>query len=257
MFKKCLFGLLAIFISHATTSSMVSARQQFVDITSDIGQFSPAILDRNFQLSPCASLINRAVGRPLLGICDTAVPDAFSINYLISHEGTTSALVFGDGGTGVSASIRNLVDESGGTFERLGAASDGLRTISLATGEGSLFSTAGSYVISLITAFDDTATLTSVNGTPGTDGGLRIAGSGFQINGFTVGNFDGTDIGTIGALSSHNPIDGNGVRNVAFSQARLVVRVPEPESIIMVITSSLILLFTHFYTRQRRRSERF
>lgn len=215
------------------------ARQPYVDITSDIGTLAPVALGEDISLSPCGSNVTTTSSSTIASICSTVHPDEWSINYLVSFGGTTSALTFGTGGTGVPSSIASLVSGEGGIVQSLGSAAAGLGTAAIATGAGTLFSTVGTYVISLITAVDNDAILTGLNGRPGADGGLVISDSGLTVNGATIGNFDGTTIGTLGVVSGGNPSAGNGRRNVAFSQATITiteaVTVPEPSTWLMLL----------------------
>lgn len=259
MIRFSVKSIVAIATAVVGLSTAAQARQPYVDITSDIavtsnlGSLQPVALGEDFTLSPCGSNVTTTSASPIDSICNTVHPDEWSINYLISFGGTTSALTFGTGGDGVAASVATLVGSEGGTVQSLGNAAAGLGPVSFSTGVGTLFSTVGTYVISLITAVDDDAILTGLNGRPGQDGGLVISDSGLTVNGATVGNFDGTTIGTLGVVSGGNPSDGNGRRNVAFSQATLVVTeaitVPEPSAYL------LLLMALGMMTWQQRRQQ--
>lgn len=220
-----------------------------IDVTSDIGTLQPVALGEDITLSPCGSNIVRGSGQFISSICDTGSPDFFSINYLISFGGTTSALSFGNGASGVLADVSNLVAAAGGTVQAMGNGAAGLNPLTIATGAGSLFSTAGTYVISLITSVTNSVTI-PVSGGPNQrsfrDGGLEFANTGFTINGAAVGNFDGLSVGTFGGSSSVSRT-ANGRRNVAFSQATIVVdatSVPEPSSILMLF---MVIIFMGRY----------
>ncbi|WP_262694498.1 hypothetical protein [Kordiimonas aquimaris] len=220
-----------------------------IDVTSDIGTFQPVALGEDISLSPCGSNIVRGNGAFISSLCDTGSPDAFSVNYLISFGGTTSALSFGTGANGVSAGVAALVAGAGGVVLSQGATAGALSSpLTLATGVGSLFSTAGTYVISLIISVRNGGTINVANGPnqrPFGDGGLELANTGFTINGASVGNFDGTVIGTLGG---NVPATANGSRNVAFSQATIVVEaasVPEPSSIVMLLMALISISYFH------------
>lgn len=233
--KSIVFAVTALAVAgHA------HARTIGVDVTSALGAFEPLALGESLDLNPCGSNVVRGNSSQVFNsICSTSEPDRFSINYLISRAGTTSALTFGTAGQGVSDSIASIVNSSGGSVQSLGATSDGLGTVSVATGSGTLFSTAGTYVISLITAMQGGVIISQTNDlnqrTYG-DNGLEISGSGFSVNGATVGNFDGTLIGNLGGRIAST---ANGLRNVAFAQATLVVEavtVPEPAGMAIFAT---------------------
>lgn len=219
-------------VTALAVAGQAHARTFGVDVTSALGAFEPIALGENLDLNPCGSNVVRGNSSQVFNsICSTSEPDRFSINYLISRAGTTSALAFGSAGQGVSESIASIVGNSGGSVQNLGSASDGLGSVSVATGSGTLFSTAGTYVISLITAVQGGVIISQSDGLNQrtyNDNGLEISGSGFSINGATVGNFDGTLIGNLGGGIAAT---ANGLRNVAFAQAALVVEavtVPEP-----------------------------
>lgn len=243
--NKILQKLIAISAVLISTSMGASARQPFVDVSSNLGALEPVALGEDISLSPCGSDFTLFDATPIQSLCSTANPDALSINYLISFGSTTSALTFGSGGRGVADSINSIVGGSGGTVQSLGSATDGLGTVNFSTGVGTLFSTVGTYVISLITAVDDSQTLADPSGRTGRDSGLLITDSGLTINGASVGNFDGTIIGTLGNVSNRAPTDGNGRRNVAFSQATVViseaVTVPEPSTYLMLLLAMLFV----------------
>lgn len=229
-------------------ASNANAQTIGVDIDSVLPAFQPVALGENIDLNPCGSSVLRGNTTQVLNsICSTSEPDRFSVNYLISRAGTTSALTFGTAGQGVAASIASLVSGAGGTVQSLGNAAAGLGTNSIATGAGTLFSTAGTYVISLITAVQGGITIiepNAANQRTFNDNGLEISNSGFSINGATVGNFDGT---VIGNLSGGVAATANGLRNVGFAQATIVVQpasVPEPSSL-FVLASGLVGFASH------------
>ncbi len=235
-------------------ASSASAQTIGVDINANLSSFQPVALGENITLDPCGSNVVRGNSSVALNsICSSSEPDRFSVNYLISRAGTTSALTFGTGGQGVASSIASLVASAGGTVQSLGTAAAGFGPTAIATGAGTLFSTAGTYVISLITAVQGGVTIVEPNAANQrtfNDNGLEIAGSGFSINGATVGNFDGS---VIGNLSGGIAATANGLRNVAFAQATIVVEavsVPEPSSI-FVLASGLLGLAWHRRRRTR------
>ncbi len=239
----CRVALVTLALVGASAAS--HARQPYIDINADIGPLAPVALGENINLSPCGSEVTTTNSSTIVSICNTIHPDEWSINYLVSFGGITSALTFGTGGDGVPGSISSLVSGAGGVVQAMGSAAVGLGTASIATGAGTLFSTAGTYVISLITAVNNDAILTGVNGRPGRDGGLLISDSGLTVNGATVGNFDGTTIGTLDFISGGNPAAGNGRRNVAFAQATLVITeaitVPEPSTLLMLLLALVVM----------------
>lgn len=227
------------------------ARQPYVDVTSDVGTFQPVTLGEDINVSPCGSTVSTTNQSFLNSICDVGYPDGFSLHYLISFEGITSALSFGTAGTGVTDSIATLAANNSGTVQSLGNTAAGLTDVALSTGVGSLFSTAGTYVISLVTAIQAQANvIDNIRG--GGDSGLVLSNTGFDINGATVGNFDGVTIGTLGVVSGGNPAAGNGRRDVAFSQATIVIEaatVPEPSSWLMLLTG-LVLIGRRQFSRR-------
>ncbi len=227
-----------------------------VDVSSDIGTFSPVALGTSLSLDPCGSSVTRGNGTFLNSVCDTARPDLFSVNYVISTASTTSVLSFGTGGTGLFAdagdaspaptTVNSLVT-GGGVFQSLGTAASIFNnpfSLSLANGVGSsIFSTAGTYVISLIVAAESNVTFSQGNGTNQRtflDGQVQIANgsTGFDINGVSVGNFDGRSFGEGRAR-------GNGQANVAFSQTSLTVEnavsVPEPSGIVLLLMALMMI----------------
>ncbi|WP_262694497.1 PEP-CTERM sorting domain-containing protein [Kordiimonas aquimaris] len=239
-----LINRLVILTAGTLLLSMPSqARQPYVDVTSDIGTFQPVTLGEDINVSPCGSTVSTTNQSFLNSICNVGYPDGFSIHYLISFGGITSALSFGTAGTGVTDSIATLVANRGGTVQSLGNTAAGLTNVALSTGIGSLFSTAGTYVISLVTAIQAEAnTIDNIRG--GGDSGLVLANTGFDINGASVGSFDGVTIGTLGVVSGGNPSAGNGRRDVAFSQATIVVEaaaVPEPSSWLMLLMGLMLI----------------
>ncbi len=221
-----------------------------IDVTSDIGTFQPVALGEDITLSPCGSNVVKGNGQFISSLCDTGSPDFFSINYLISFGGTTSALSFGIGASGVSADVSSLVTATGGTVQAMGNAAASFNPLTITTGAGSLFSTAGTYVISLITSVANRVTI-PVSGGPNQrssrDGGLEFANTGFTINGAVVGNFDGLSVGTFGGNTNVSRT-ANGRRNVAFSQATIVVEtasVPEPSSLLMLLMALVFMVRYH------------
>ena len=85
------------------------------------------------------------------------------------------------------------------------------------------------------------------------DGLLQIGNSntGFDINGITVGNFDGRSFG-------EGRGRGNGAANLGFSQTTLTVEnavsVPEPPGFMLLLAA---LAMIGLYGRRRKAAERF
>jgi len=238
-------------------SCMLSAPsygQTYVDIESDVGTFQPVTLGENISLDPCGSQFTQQVdgsSAPQVSVgsvcSNTSNAQQVSFHYLISSGATTYALRFGRGFDGVIRDIKNrIVNPSGGTFTDISGSSVGISNspYSLATGVGSLFSTAGTYVISLIASVrQNNNSVININGSTyaaGTDRGLQLTGTGIDVNGVMVGNFDGNLIGNLGTVNSPtNPADANGRRNLAISQTTLVVNdvvsVPEPSGLLLLL----------------------
>lgn len=235
-------------------SSGTNAQTIGVDVSSDIGLFAPVALGTSLDLDPCGSSVTRGSGQFLNSVCDTARPDLFSVNYVISTASTTSVLSFGTGGSGLFAdagdaspaptTVNSLVT-GGGVFESLGSAVSIFEnpfSLSLSSGVGaSIFSTAGTYVISLIVAADSNVTFSQGDGTNQRtfrDGLVQIGNgeTGFDINGVSVGNFDGRSFGSGRGR-------GNGQANVGLSQTTLtvngVVTVPEPSNWALLLMAML------------------
>lgn len=240
--------------------SAPSFGQSYVDITSDIGTFQPVTLGENVSLDPCGSYISFAGSQNTLnGLCDvTGGTENIGLYYLISSGSVTHSLSFGSIFDGIETTIANsIVNPSGGSTV-VGSSSAGILSspASVATGIGSLFSTAGTYVISLITTIKSGSSgstgvfnIGSNQYRGGGDSGLELSNTGIDVNGSTIGNFDGIDIGTLAVISGGNPRAGNGLRNVGFSQTTLVVNeavsVPEPSGLLLLLSGLLFGWRTH------------
>ena len=247
-------------------TSTAQAQTIGVDVSSDIGTFSPVALGTSLDLDPCGSSVTTGQGAFLNSVCDTARPDLFSVNYVISTASTTSVLSFGTGGSGLFAdagdtspaptTVNSLVT-GGGVFQSLGTAASIFAnpfSLSLADGVGSsIFSTAGTYVISLIVAADSNVTFSQGNGTNQRtfrDGLLQVANgsTGFDVNGVSVGNFDGRSFGAGRGRQ-------NGQANVGLSQTTLTVNgavsVPEPSSFLLLLAA---LAMIGFFSLRREQS---
>lgn len=234
--------------------------QAYVDITSDVGTFQPVTLGENVSLDPCGSYISFAGSQNTLnGLCDiTSGTQNVGLYYLISSGSVTHSLSFGTIFDGIATTIANsIVNPSGGT-NNVGSSSAGILSTpaSVATGVGSLFSTAGTYVISLVATIasgssGNTGVFNIGNSSyrGGGDSGLLLSGTGLDVNGTTVGNFDGVTVGTLAVVSGGNPAAGNGLRNVAISQTTLVVNeaiaVPEPSGLFLLLSGLLFGWRTH------------
>lgn len=264
LFSKSLAAATGLFL----LTNMASAQTIGVDVSSEVGLFDPVALGTSLELDPCGSSVTRGSGQFLNSVCDTARPDLFSVNYVISSESTTSVLSFGTGGTGLFAdagetspaqtTVNSLVS-GGGVFQNLGSASSIFSnpfSLSLSSGVGSsIFSTAGSYVISLIVAAESNVTFSQGNGTNQRtfrDGLLQIGNgeTGFDINGVSVGNFDGRSFGSGRGR-------GNGQANVGLSQTTLTVTdavtVPEPSSWALLFAALAMIGFGQRRTRSAGR----
>lgn len=234
--------------------SAPSYGQTYVDIESDVGTFQPVTLGENISLDPCGSQFTQQVdgsSAPQVSVgsvcSNTSNAQEVSFHYLISSGATTFALRFGRGFDGVIRDIRDkIATPSGGTFSSISGSSVGISNTpySLATGAGSLFSTAGTYVISLIASVrQNNSSVININGSSyaaGTDRGLQLTGTGIDVNGVMVGNFNGLLIGNLGTVNSHtNPADADGRRNLSISQTTLVVNdvvsVPEPSGLLLLL----------------------
>lgn len=243
-----------------TLSPTANAQTIGVDVSSDVGLFAPVAVGSSLDLDPCGSSVTRGTGQFLNSVCDTARPDLFSVNYVISTASTTSVLSFGTGGSGLfadsgdtspaSTTVNSLVS-GGGVFQNLGTAASIFTnpfSLSLSSGVGSsIFSTAGTYVVSLIVAVESNVTFAQGDGTNQRtfrDGLLQIGNgeTGFDINGVSVGNFDGRSFGSGRGR-------GNGEANVGLSQTTLTVNdavtVPEPSSWMLLITALLMIGYFH------------
>lgn len=234
--------------------------QAYVDTKSDIGTFQPVTLGDNISLDPCGSTVTRQINNnpaPQLSvgsICDVSNTVDVGVYYLISSGSTTNALRFSAFFDGINNSAGAITGASGGSVTGVGASSLILSSpYALATGAGSLFSTAGTYVISMITVLRSNTNFT-IGGTTyrsGGDPGLEIVGSGFDVNGAMVGDFNGTTIGVLanGSNAVTNPTTANGRRNTGFSQTTLIVNeavtVPEPSSWLVLLTGLFFMRWFH------------
>lgn len=244
----------------AALLSTPSLAQTYVDITSDIGTFQPVTLGDDVSLDPCGSRITTTSNSNLASLCDiTSGTSNVSLYYLISKDSVTHSLSFGTLFDGIQSTIdSSIVNPSGGTTN-VGSASAAAILSSpaaVSTGAGTLFSTAGTYVVSLIATIKsgssgNTGVFNVGNNAyrGGGDSGLLLSNTGLDVNGSTVGNFDGITIGSLAVISGSNPADGNTARNVSISQTTLVVNpvasVPEPSSMAMLLGGLLFGWRTH------------
>ena len=170
---------LAVAAGLLSSVAAANAQNVGVDVSSDIGTFSPVALGTSLNLDPCGSNVTRGNGAFLNSVCDTARPDLFSVNYVISTASTTSVLSFGTGGSGLFAdagdtspaqTTLNSLVTGGGVFQNLGTAASIFAnpfSLSLADGIGSsIFATAETYVISLFVAADSRVSFAQGGGEP-------------------------------------------------------------------------------------------
>lgn len=224
------------------------------DISADVGTFQPITLGEDINLDPCGTNLtiaaNGGAQTSLGSICGitSGVAGNVGFYYLVSSGSTTHSLVYGSDFDGLDSSITNsIVNPSGGT--RTVVTNDPALVMNspatFSTGAGTLFSTAGTYVVSLVAAINQTGSFT-VAGTSYTgkgDTGLTASGTGIDVNGANVGNFDGINIGALGLVNTYNTASGDGFRNVSISQTTLVVNsavsVPEPSSLAVLLAGLL------------------
>jgi len=255
-------SLKRLMLAGAATCMMTvpSFGQAYVDITSDVGTFQPVTLGEDISLDPCGSYISFAGSTNTLnGLCDvTGGTENVGLYYLISSGSVTHSLSFGSIFDGIETTIANSIVNPSGGSNVVGSSSAGILSsaASVATGVGSLFSTAGTYVISLIATVrsgssGNTGVFNIGNSSyrGGGDSGLLLANTGLDVNGSTIGNFDGITIGSLAVVSGGNPAAGNGLRNVGFSQTTLVVNdaisVPEPSGLLLLLSGLLFGWRTH------------
>lgn len=259
MFQN-LLKKLAIAGSLGAIASSSAIATTAADVTADVGTFQPITLGDSISLDPCGTILTIAANggsqSSLGSICNITSGAVGNVGfyYLISSGSTTHSLVYGSDFDGLSSTINSsIVNPSGGTTTTV--TNDPTLLINspatFSTGAGTLFSTAGTYVISLVAAINQSGSFT-VGGSSYTgqiDTGLTASGTGIDVNGASVGNFDGIDIGTLGFVNSSNPADGNGLRNVSISQTTLVVNapvsVPEPSSLAVLLGGLLFGWRTH------------
>lgn len=253
------FSITMAALAAVSTSSI---GQGYLDISSDIGTFQPVTLGDDISLDPCGSRLSIASSQlpqvDVGSVCDiTSGDNHIGIYYLVSSGTTTHSLVYGNFFDGYNNSINgSIVNPSGGSTTTVtnNAAAILSSPATLSTGAGTLFSSAGTYVISLITGIRGGQSPTiSIGGTTyntGDDTALTLDDTGFDINGASVGNFDNITLGSFGLLNQGSgfAID-NGRRNVAFSQTTIVVNdvasVPEPSSLAVLLGGLLFGWRTH------------
>ncbi|PCI63794.1 MAG: hypothetical protein COB37_04190 [Kordiimonadales bacterium] len=206
-------------VAVCTSASANATHNFYVDVQSDAGTYDPIALGEDLTLDACGSTVHRASATlpslPSYGLCDFTDLSDFELTWQISFESVTTTLA--------SYSGNSVVNGLAPTF---------------ATGAGSLFASAGSYIISLIVDIPDSNAWISLP-----DGRWARGGCDAGIN------IDGVQYGGTGCTSSTSP-NSNGFRNTGFASTTLVVNavsVPEPSSALLLLPALALII-----RRQRR-----
>lgn len=209
MFAKAGKFLGGIFAAAMLTNA-AQATYPYYDVDADIGTYSPVVLGDTVNLSACNSIVvnanNASDYHNLCSFSTSSLNYDFSLTWEVSFNGVTSTI--------------GTYDHWGGG-SHAGTTQEGLE-ISVATGDGTLFSTVGNYTISLWVDMDDNDWIYLPNNSWGLTGndGVWMPGA-------------------------------SGTLNVDLSQTSLAITaaVPEPEAALLLIPALLLLR-----NRQRRRT---
>ncbi|MBL4789398.1 MAG: PEP-CTERM sorting domain-containing protein [Kordiimonadaceae bacterium] len=214
----------AAFAATLAACTSVSANATYyyyyVDVLADAGTYDPIALGDDITLDACGSTVHQAVATlpsPRSNdLCDFRDLSDFELTWQVSFESITTTLASYSG----SSTVNGL-------------------TPTFSTGVGSLFASAGSYIISLIVDIPDGYTYIYLP-----DGYYGVGGCDAGIN------IDGEQYGAVGCTSTTSA-NINGLRNTGFDSTTLVINavsVPEPSSALLLLPALALII-----RRQRRR----